>query len=142
MFAHCHKLCEISGDGGSNFLFPYNPHPPPQECCPFLLCTLSLLPRYFCVTPNILYCDCLFTDHPPRVPERLQGSGHVSLISAFLAGRREGRDTELREREEEGVGARRQEGWVPVAHTCNPNHLGGCEDGGSRPAWANTSQDP
>jgi hypothetical protein len=33
---------------------------------------------------------------------------------------------------------------VPVAHTCNPSYSGGRnqEDRGSKPAWANSSQDP
>jgi hypothetical protein len=33
--------------------------------------------------------------------------------------------------------------WAPVAHTCNPNYLGGWnwEDHGSRPAWAKSLQD-
>jgi hypothetical protein len=33
---------------------------------------------------------------------------------------------------------------VPVAHTCNPSYSGGRdkEDCGSKPAWANSSQDP
>jgi hypothetical protein len=31
-----------------------------------------------------------------------------------------------------------------VAHTCNPSYLGGrdYEDHSSKPAWANSSQDP
>jgi hypothetical protein len=33
---------------------------------------------------------------------------------------------------------------VPVAHACNPNHLGGRgqEAHSSKPAWANSSKDP
>jgi hypothetical protein len=33
---------------------------------------------------------------------------------------------------------------APVAHTCNPSYLGSweCEDHGSRPVQANSSQDP
>jgi hypothetical protein len=33
---------------------------------------------------------------------------------------------------------------VPVAHACNPSYLGGRdqEDLSSKPAWANSSQDP
>jgi hypothetical protein len=35
-------------------------------------------------------------------------------------------------------------GWMPVAHTCNPSYSGGWDqvDCGSRPAWADNSQDP
>jgi hypothetical protein len=35
-------------------------------------------------------------------------------------------------------------GWVPEAHACNPSFLGSWdrENGGSRPALANSSQDP
>jgi hypothetical protein len=35
-------------------------------------------------------------------------------------------------------------GWVPVAHTCNPNYSGGRdqEDCSSKPAQENSSQDP
>jgi hypothetical protein len=35
-------------------------------------------------------------------------------------------------------------GWVPVAHICNPSYSGGRdqEDGGLKPALANSSQDP
>jgi hypothetical protein len=34
--------------------------------------------------------------------------------------------------------------WVLVTHTCNPSYLGGrgLEDHGSKPAWANSWQDP
>jgi hypothetical protein len=34
--------------------------------------------------------------------------------------------------------------WVPVAHSYNPSYSGGRnqEDSGSKPAWANSSQDP
>jgi hypothetical protein len=34
--------------------------------------------------------------------------------------------------------------WAPVAHACSPNYLGGrdLEDQGSKPTWANSSQDP
>jgi hypothetical protein len=34
--------------------------------------------------------------------------------------------------------------WALVAHTCNPNYSGGRdqEDRGSKPAQANSSQDP
>jgi hypothetical protein len=37
-----------------------------------------------------------------------------------------------------------KKGWAPVAHTCNPSYSGGRdqEDHGSKPAWANSSQDP
>jgi hypothetical protein len=35
-------------------------------------------------------------------------------------------------------------GWVPVAHACTPGYSAGRdrEDRGSKPAWANSSQDP
>jgi hypothetical protein len=33
-------------------------------------------------------------------------------------------------------------GWVPVAHTCNPNYSGDQEDCGLKPAPANSSQNP
>jgi hypothetical protein len=34
--------------------------------------------------------------------------------------------------------------WAPVAYACNPSYSGGRdqEDCGSKPAWANSSQDP
>jgi hypothetical protein len=34
--------------------------------------------------------------------------------------------------------------WLPESHTYNPSYLGGRdqEDGGSNPAWGNSSRDP
>jgi hypothetical protein len=37
-----------------------------------------------------------------------------------------------------------KQSWAPVAHACNPSYSGGRdqEDGGLKPAWANSSRDP
>jgi hypothetical protein len=47
--------------------------------------------------------------------------------------------------EEGDLGGHRKDewSWALVAHACNPSYSGGRDqDSGSKPAWANTAQDP
>jgi hypothetical protein len=43
-----------------------------------------------------------------------------------------------------GVGGKKEPGWVPVAHACNPSYSGGRDQDNCslKSAWANSSQDP